>query len=128
MSRRVTPSPNRSRKGIKKTYNTKDSLVVTDPTTSLALAGLSMGERTGSRVSQRVWSYVFVAAAVRAYTPNQGRPRTTPTNGGAIHQYPDTKEDEQLSHSSHSLDTTRKIDETREYLQDREGHTVLFLT
>ncbi|KAK0644392.1 hypothetical protein B0T16DRAFT_331033, partial [Cercophora newfieldiana] len=41
-----------------KTYNTRDSLVVTDPTTSLALAGLSMGERTGSRVFQWVWSYV----------------------------------------------------------------------
>jgi hypothetical protein len=36
--------------GAKKTYNTGDSLVVTDPTTSPALIGLSMGERTGSRV------------------------------------------------------------------------------
>ena len=43
-----------------KTYNTRDSLVVTDPTTSLALTGLSMGERTGSRVFQWVWSYVLV--------------------------------------------------------------------
>ena len=34
----------------KKTYNTRDSLVVTDPTTSLALTSLSRGERTGSRV------------------------------------------------------------------------------
>ena len=42
----------------KNTYNTRDSLVVTDPTTSLALIGLSMGERTGSRVLQWVWSYV----------------------------------------------------------------------
>ncbi|KAK3397738.1 hypothetical protein B0T20DRAFT_393547 [Sordaria brevicollis] len=42
----------------KKTYNTRDSLVVTDPTTSLALTGLSMGERTGSRVFQWVWSIV----------------------------------------------------------------------
>ncbi|EGO57042.1 hypothetical protein NEUTE1DRAFT_43809, partial [Neurospora tetrasperma FGSC 2508] len=42
----------------KNTYNTRDSLVVTDPTTSLALTGLSMGERTGSRVFQWVWSYV----------------------------------------------------------------------
>ncbi|KHE78789.1 hypothetical protein GE21DRAFT_1222453, partial [Neurospora crassa] len=42
-----------------KTYNTRDSLVVTDPTTSLALTGLSMGERTGSRVLQWVWSYVI---------------------------------------------------------------------
>ena len=44
----------------KKTYNTRDSLVVTDPTTSLALTGLSMGERTGSRVFQWVWSYVIL--------------------------------------------------------------------
>ncbi|KAK0754860.1 hypothetical protein B0T18DRAFT_316660, partial [Schizothecium vesticola] len=43
-----------------KTYNTRDSLVVTDPTTSLAVAGLSMGERTGSRIFQCLWSYVSV--------------------------------------------------------------------
>ncbi|EGZ70399.1 hypothetical protein NEUTE2DRAFT_67071, partial [Neurospora tetrasperma FGSC 2509] len=51
----------------KKTYNTRDSLVVTDPTTSLALTGLSMGERTGSRVFQRVWSYVIVVYESTAY-------------------------------------------------------------
>ena len=43
-----------------KTYNTRDSLVVTHPTTSLAVTGLSMGERTGSRVFQCLWSYVIV--------------------------------------------------------------------
>jgi hypothetical protein len=43
----------------KKTYNIRDSLVVTDPTTSLTVTGLSMGERTGSRVLQYLWSYVF---------------------------------------------------------------------
>ena len=51
----------RCRRGMgkkQKTYNTRDSLVVTDPTTSLALTGLSMGERTGSRILQWVWSYV----------------------------------------------------------------------
>ncbi|KAK0374845.1 hypothetical protein CLIM01_07788 [Colletotrichum limetticola] len=42
------------------TYNTRYSLVVTDPTTNPALVGLSMGERTGSRVFQWVWSYVVV--------------------------------------------------------------------
>jgi hypothetical protein len=36
------------RQKIGKTYNTSDSLVVTDPTTNLALFGLSMGEQTGS--------------------------------------------------------------------------------
>ncbi|CAG1999690.1 unnamed protein product [Fusarium graminearum] len=34
----------------KKTYNSGDSLVVTDPTTNPPLTSLSMGERTGSRV------------------------------------------------------------------------------
>ena len=42
----------------KKTYNTGDSLVVTDPTTNPALSGLTRGERTGSRAFQMVWSYV----------------------------------------------------------------------
>ncbi|AEO65209.1 uncharacterized protein THITE_2018296, partial [Thermothielavioides terrestris NRRL 8126] len=42
----------------KKTYNTRDSLVVTDPTTNLAVSSLSRGERTGSRVFYCVWSYV----------------------------------------------------------------------
>ena len=51
----------------KKTYNTRDSLVVTDPTTSLALTGLSMGERTGSRVLQWVWSYVVEWLCVPDY-------------------------------------------------------------
>ncbi len=41
------------------TYNTRYSLVVTDPTTDLALIGLSRGERTGSRVLQWIWSYVI---------------------------------------------------------------------
>ncbi|AEO60044.1 hypothetical protein MYCTH_2066278, partial [Thermothelomyces thermophilus ATCC 42464] len=44
----------------KKTYNTRDSLVVTDPTTNRALASLTKGERTGSRAFWRVWSYVIV--------------------------------------------------------------------
>ncbi|KAL0936977.1 hypothetical protein CTRU02_209193 [Colletotrichum truncatum] len=47
-----------------KTYNTRYSLVVTDPTTNPALTGLSMGERTGSRVFQWVWSYVLIAGWV----------------------------------------------------------------
>ncbi|KAK0714731.1 hypothetical protein B0H67DRAFT_490284 [Lasiosphaeris hirsuta] len=34
----------------KNTYKTRDSLVFTDPNTSLTLTGLSMGERMGSRV------------------------------------------------------------------------------
>ncbi|AEO70234.1 uncharacterized protein THITE_2019847, partial [Thermothielavioides terrestris NRRL 8126] len=41
------------------TYNTRDSLVVTDPTTNLAVGSLSRGERTGSRVFYHLWSYVI---------------------------------------------------------------------
>ena len=59
------------------TYNTRDSLVVTDPTTSLALTGLSMGERTGSRVLQWVWSYVTDSAT---HTSDRGRPVVQPSN------------------------------------------------
>jgi hypothetical protein len=44
--------------GEQRTYNTGHSLVVTDPTTTPALIGLTMGERTGSRILQWVWSYV----------------------------------------------------------------------
>ncbi|KAK2059232.1 hypothetical protein LY76DRAFT_478590, partial [Colletotrichum caudatum] len=43
----------------KKTCNTRHSPVVSDPTTTLALTGLSMRERTGSRVLQWVWSHVL---------------------------------------------------------------------
>ena len=48
--RTVTKKNNKKEKGVQKTYSTRDSLVVTDPTTSLAIGGLFMGERTGSRV------------------------------------------------------------------------------
>ena len=41
-----------------KTYNTGDSLVVTDSTTSPAVTGLSRGGRTGSRAFQYLWSVV----------------------------------------------------------------------
>ncbi|KAL2758162.1 hypothetical protein ACRALDRAFT_2100903, partial [Sodiomyces alcalophilus JCM 7366] len=50
-----------------KTYNTGYSLVVTDPTTNPALTGLSMGERTGSRAFQWVWSYVTVLSKGSSY-------------------------------------------------------------
>ena len=43
-----------------KTYNTKDSPVVTDLSTDLALTSLIPGERTGSHVSWWAWSYVLV--------------------------------------------------------------------
>jgi hypothetical protein len=51
----------RKKKGKKKakkegttTYNTRDSPVVTDLTTNLALSDLTLGEQTGSRVFQKV--------------------------------------------------------------------------
>ena len=49
-----------------KTYNTRDSLVVTDPTTDLALTSLTRGERTGSRIFLWIWSYVIEWAGHRA--------------------------------------------------------------
>ena len=51
----------------KKTYNTRDSLVVTDPTTSLALRGLCLGERTGPSVFHELWSYVPNCLSGRRY-------------------------------------------------------------
>ena len=68
------------RKNSKKTYNTRDSLVVTDPTTSLALTGLSMGERTGSRVFQWVWSYVADIEPLASQLPATRRSGTTGQN------------------------------------------------
>ena len=41
-----------------KTYNSGDSLVVTDPTTNPPLTGLITREQTGPDVFQWVWSYV----------------------------------------------------------------------
>ncbi|KAK0375247.1 hypothetical protein CLIM01_07375 [Colletotrichum limetticola] len=43
----------------KDTCNTGHSPVVSDPTTTPALTSLSIGERTGSRVLQWVWSHVL---------------------------------------------------------------------
>ncbi|EYE89937.1 hypothetical protein EURHEDRAFT_468380, partial [Aspergillus ruber CBS 135680] len=44
----------------KKTYNSRDSLVVTHPTTNRPACGLSTAERTGSPVLHTLWSYVPV--------------------------------------------------------------------
>ncbi|KAH7235283.1 hypothetical protein B0J15DRAFT_454316 [Fusarium solani] len=52
-----TYTPRRNRPG-EPDQTVGDSLVVTDPTTNPPLTGLSMGERTGSRVLRWVWSYV----------------------------------------------------------------------
>ena len=50
-----------------KTYNTEDSQVVTDPSTNSALSSLSMGERTGSRVLWKLWSYVVGRCRTKNY-------------------------------------------------------------
>ena len=63
---RIKTEP-RQQKMTQKTYNTGDSLVVTDPTTSPALSGLTRGERTGSRAFQMVWSYVVEDASIASY-------------------------------------------------------------
>ena len=42
----------------KKTYNSRCSPVVTHLTTNLPLIGLTLGEQTGSRIFQWIWSYV----------------------------------------------------------------------
>ena len=58
------------------TYNTRDSLVVTDPITSLAVTGLSMGERTGSRVPQYLWSYVSACVGLGTFQERKQDSRT----------------------------------------------------
>ncbi|OJZ88715.1 hypothetical protein ASPFODRAFT_552677 [Aspergillus luchuensis CBS 106.47] len=47
---------------LKNTYNRRDSLVVTHPTTNLPACGLSTAERTGSPVFHTLWSYVLDVA------------------------------------------------------------------
>ena len=66
---KINPNTQRKKKEKKgqKTYNTGDSLVVTDPTTNPALSGLTRGERTGSRAFQMVWSYVVEDASIASY-------------------------------------------------------------
>ena len=51
----------------KKTYNSRYSLVVTDPTTNQPLSRLTMGERTGSRIFYWVWSYVLCISTNTVY-------------------------------------------------------------
>ncbi|PTB41320.1 hypothetical protein M441DRAFT_138304, partial [Trichoderma asperellum CBS 433.97] len=51
-----------------KTYNSRCSPVVTHLTTNLPLIGLTLGERTGSRIFQWIWSYVIECYATRNYT------------------------------------------------------------
>ena len=56
-----------------KTYNSRDSLVVTHPTTNRPACGLSTAERTGSPVFHTLWSYVMVCSMNREYDRSIGR-------------------------------------------------------
>ena len=60
LGERIEKKKKKIRQNSHKTYNTEDSLVVTDPTTNSALTSLSMREQTGPRVLQWLWSYVEV--------------------------------------------------------------------
>ncbi|ETS00233.1 hypothetical protein M419DRAFT_84204, partial [Trichoderma reesei RUT C-30] len=51
----------------KTTYNSRCSPVVTHLTTNLPLIGLTLGEQTGSRIFQWIWSYVLGASHKLAY-------------------------------------------------------------
>ncbi|KAL7949116.1 hypothetical protein V8C42DRAFT_313348 [Trichoderma barbatum] len=59
----------REKKGQKETtYNSRCSPVVTHLTTNLPLIGLTLGERTGSRIFQWIWSYVMVSQGQPVHT------------------------------------------------------------
>jgi hypothetical protein len=65
----ASPTLANNKKGQKdKTYNSRCSLMVTHSTTNLPLIGLTLGERTGSRIFQWIWSYVLDTAAKRIHT------------------------------------------------------------
>ena len=49
------------------TYNTEDSPVVTDLSTSSAISRLSRGERTGSRAFYYLWSYVLAEDGIASF-------------------------------------------------------------
>jgi hypothetical protein len=72
----ASPTLANNKKGQKdKTYNSRCSLMVTHSTTNLPLIGLTLGERTGSRIFQWIWSYVLVTRAKSTYitTPSRGK-------------------------------------------------------
>ncbi|EHK43560.1 hypothetical protein TRIATDRAFT_202499, partial [Trichoderma atroviride IMI 206040] len=50
---------NQVKRKKEKTYNSRCSLMVTHSTTNLPLIGLTLGEQTGSRIFQWIWSYVL---------------------------------------------------------------------
>ncbi|PTB35314.1 hypothetical protein M441DRAFT_112415, partial [Trichoderma asperellum CBS 433.97] len=54
-------------KKMRKTYNSRCSLMVTHSTTNLPVNGLSMGEQTGPRIFHYLWSYVRGSATCSVY-------------------------------------------------------------
>ena len=52
--------PEKKKKKNEKTYNSRDSLVVTHQATNRPACGLSTAERTGSPVFHTLWSYVGI--------------------------------------------------------------------
>ncbi|ETR97025.1 hypothetical protein M419DRAFT_92634, partial [Trichoderma reesei RUT C-30] len=56
----------------RKTYNSRCSPVVTHLTTNLPLIGLTLGEQTGSRIFQWIWSYVITWNCILPYISSCG--------------------------------------------------------
>ena len=52
---------------MKITYNSRDSLVVTHPTTNLPIWGLCMAERTGCPILLNLWSYVKLLESIQQH-------------------------------------------------------------
>ncbi|PTB37265.1 hypothetical protein M441DRAFT_110533, partial [Trichoderma asperellum CBS 433.97] len=63
----ISTSDKLQKRQKEKTYNSRCSPVVTHLTTNLPLIGLTLGERTGSRIFQWIWSYVTILAARSTY-------------------------------------------------------------
>ncbi|KAJ0136645.1 Uncharacterized protein HZ326_20347 [Fusarium oxysporum f. sp. albedinis] len=70
----------------KDTYNSGDSLVVTDPTTNPPVSGLTMGERTGSRIFHYLWSYVLENGEFTSYNHKSPQRFSVPFDGSVDYQ------------------------------------------
>ncbi|PTB78893.1 hypothetical protein M440DRAFT_1329089, partial [Trichoderma longibrachiatum ATCC 18648] len=62
------------RRKKRKTYNSRCSPVVTHLTTNLPLIGLTLGEQTGSRILQWIWSYVVEGLLQQHHEAPSGGP------------------------------------------------------
>ena len=68
-----------------KTYNNRDSLVVTHPTTNRSIWGLIKAERTGYHVFLSLWSYVKVSDLFGPYIGQDGNSGTRLINYCSAH-------------------------------------------